>query len=209
MVEKELALPSTAPPTLTEHTKGFNPQAVSSDIVETKRLTAVEHAEHTQLLSNLIQEHQSDPNFPEDILCRARSLLEYDSNSLNPKDLQELAAEIEAANELLLNDSPYPEVRAVVPPTDEPSLPVNTFRVFILGTIFTILGTGIDQFFAARQPGIYISSSIAQLLSFPCGVAMARYLPARSFGRGRWSFSYESRAFQSERTYSYHRHVQW
>ena len=33
--------------------------------------------------------------------------------------------------------SPYPEVRAVVPETDDPSIPVNTLRMWILGIFWT------------------------------------------------------------------------
>ena len=39
--------------------------------------------------------------------------------------------------------SPYPEVRAVVPETDDTALPVNTLRMWILGVIWTILGAGV------------------------------------------------------------------
>ena len=37
------------------------------------------------------------------------------------------------------NDSPYPEVRAVVRPVDDVSLPVNTVRMWTIGIIFTIV----------------------------------------------------------------------
>lgn len=46
--------------------------------------------------------------------------------------------------------SPYPEVRAVVPETDDPSIPVNTLRMWILGVIWTLLGAGVNQFFSLR-----------------------------------------------------------
>lgn len=37
--------------------------------------------------------------------------------------------------------SPYPEVRAVVPETDDPDMPVNTLRMWVLGTIWTLVRT--------------------------------------------------------------------
>jgi hypothetical protein len=61
------------------------------------------------------------------ILSRGRSLLEHDFEDLDFEDLRNLVAEIETANQLLPNDSPYPKVCFVVSPTDEPSLPVHTF----------------------------------------------------------------------------------
>ena len=41
--------------------------------------------------------------------------------------------------------SPYPEVRAVVPETDDPSIPVNTLRMWVLGIIWTFIGAGVNQ----------------------------------------------------------------
>jgi len=37
------------------------------------------------------------------------------------------------------NNSPYPEVRANVPNTDEVDLPVNTVRMWFLGIVFTMV----------------------------------------------------------------------
>ena len=37
------------------------------------------------------------------------------------------------------NDSPFPEVRAVVQPTNDLSLPVNTVRMWTIGLLFTIV----------------------------------------------------------------------
>lgn len=38
------------------------------------------------------------------------------------------------------DDSPFPEVRAVVQPVDDLSLPVNTVRMWTIGLLFTIVG---------------------------------------------------------------------
>lgn len=83
-------------------------------------------------------------------------------------------------------NSPFPEVRANVPNTDDPSTPVNTLRMWVVGLAFTILGTGINQFFSMRYPSVTISSLVAQLLAFPVGTSLARVLPVkrvRVFGR--------------------------
>ena len=37
------------------------------------------------------------------------------------------------------DDSPFPEVRAVVSPIDDASLPVNTVRMWTIGIVFTIV----------------------------------------------------------------------
>ncbi|PLN83965.1 small oligopeptide transporter [Aspergillus taichungensis] len=75
------------------------------------------------------------------------------------------------------DDSPFPEVRAVVSPVDEAHLPVNTMRMWVIGIIFTIVGAGLNQFFSLRQPSVTISALVAQLLAFPVGCAWARWLP--------------------------------
>lgn len=46
------------------------------------------------------------------------------------------------------DDSPFPEVRAVVSPIDDVSLPVNTVRMWTIGIVFTIV----------RPSGVLISS---------------------------------------------------
>lgn len=73
--------------------------------------------------------------------------------------------------------SPYPEVRAVVPETDDPSIPVNTLRMWLLGTIWVLIGAGVNQFFSLRYPAVHIVSIVAELLAYPMGVALAHILP--------------------------------
>ena len=45
------------------------------------------------------------------------------------------------------DNSPYLEVRANVPNTDDPTLPVNTFRMWFLGVVFTLVGNQSDLLF--------------------------------------------------------------
>ncbi len=48
----------------------------------------------------------------------------------------------EAAQQILEyedDNSPFPEVRAVVSPVDDPLLPVNNVRMWVIGIIFTIV----------------------------------------------------------------------
>lgn len=162
--------------------KQFNNAPVEVNISDT--ITPKEHEELIQTLKVTVEEHQLDPNFPADILSRARQFIEDDSENLDSTQLRNLVIEIENERKLFLDDSPYAEVRAVVDNTDDTSLPVNTIRVWFLGILFTIIGTGLDQFFSLRQPGLYISSFVAQLVAYPCGVAMATYLPKKRISLG-------------------------
>ncbi|KAI8677440.1 hypothetical protein LRP88_09531 [Fusarium phalaenopsidis] len=139
-------------------------------------------------LKILLKEHKRDQNFPNAVLDRARSYLN-NSNDADPELARSIFADFEEQKDLMLNNSIYPEVRAVVDPTDDPSLPVGTFRVFILGTLFAICGTAICQFFSLRMPPIEISTYVAQLLSMPLGLLMARWLPERKFRILSWKFS--------------------
>jgi hypothetical protein len=46
----------------------------------------------------------------------------------------------------LEEDSPYPEVRSAVANIDDPDMPCNTIRVWILGVIMAIVIPGLNQF---------------------------------------------------------------
>ncbi|RDW65607.1 putative isp4 protein-1 [Coleophoma crateriformis] len=88
------------------------------------------------------------------------------------------------------DNSPYPEVRANVSNVDDTELPVNTFRMWFLGIVFTMLGSGINQFFSMRYPSVTITSLVAQLLSFPLGCFLAHALPVKTFRVfGHWDFT--------------------
>ncbi|KAK6462457.1 OPT oligopeptide transporter protein-domain-containing protein [Scheffersomyces coipomensis] len=86
-----------------------------------------------------------------------------------------LQVRLEAA--LIAYHSPYPEVRSVTDPYDDPNLPVETFRVYILGLVWTAIGAFINQFFAERQPSISLSSAVVQLFLYPSGKLLERILP--------------------------------
>jgi OPT family oligopeptide transporter len=61
--------------------------------------------------------------------------------------------------------------------------------MWILGFAFTILGSGMNQFFSLRYPSVHIVSLVAQLLAYPLGVALAKVLPLYTLNLGplgRW-----------------------
>ena len=89
--------------------------------------------------------------------------------------------------------SPYTEVRASVRHTDDPSMPVDTFRTWFLGIGFVVLFAGINQvspvcldfadikFFSLRWPPMSVEAVCIQILAYPCGKALERWLPTRTF----------------------------
>ncbi|PPQ95763.1 LOW QUALITY PROTEIN: hypothetical protein CVT26_015850 [Gymnopilus dilepis] len=75
------------------------------------------------------------------------------------------------------DESPYPEVRSAVANTDDPNMPVTTFRTWVIGLAWAIVIPGLNQFFFFRFPSVTIGGIVAQLLSFPMGRAAAAWLP--------------------------------
>ncbi|KAL1925151.1 uncharacterized protein VTP21DRAFT_34 [Calcarisporiella thermophila] len=91
-----------------------------------------------------------------------------------------------ASEEESLEDSPIEEVRAAVPPTDNPDLPTGTFRAWVLGILFTLALAFTNQFFWFRENPLLIKVIVVQLLAYPFGKFMAHVVPAwkiRFFGR--------------------------
>ncbi|PRP76943.1 OPT oligopeptide transporter [Planoprotostelium fungivorum] len=90
-----------------------------------------------------------------------------------------------------IEQSPYPEVAAVIPNTDDPSSPVLTFRSVVIGIFFTVLLSFINMFFYYRTSPIVVTGIVAQLLAYPLGKLWAAYIPQkkfRTFGY-EWSFN--------------------
>lgn len=82
--------------------------------------------------------------------------------------------------------SPYPEVRAVTFPFDDPTIPVETFRVYLIGIIWTGIGAVINQFFAERQPSISLAMSVVQVFLYPSGLFVNGFylIGVSPFGNG-------------------------
>ncbi|KAG0042683.1 hypothetical protein BGZ83_000184 [Gryganskiella cystojenkinii] len=81
-------------------------------------------------------------------------------------------------------NSPIPEVAAIVSNKDDPSLPVMTFRYWVMGVIFTACLSFFNQFYWFRSTPMSISALVIQLVSFPLGKAMARFLPVGRLNPG-------------------------
>lgn len=86
---------------------------------------------------------------------------------------------------------PVEEVALVVPETDDPTLPVLTFRAWFLGMVSCVLLIFLNTFFIFRTQPLTISAILMQIAVLPMGKFMARVMPTRTyrlFG-GRWEFS--------------------
>ncbi|KAF9986513.1 hypothetical protein BGZ75_001733 [Mortierella antarctica] len=82
---------------------------------------------------------------------------------------------------IVLENSPIQVVRATVGTVDDSSLPCFTFRMWVLSTVFVIMGAAISEYNFFRTNSAYFSVYFVQLASYFLGKAMARWLPTREF----------------------------
>ncbi|XP_023542451.1 oligopeptide transporter 3-like [Cucurbita pepo subsp. pepo] len=81
------------------------------------------------------------------------------------------------------------EVALVVPETDDPSLPVMTFRSWVLGLTSCCILIFLNTFFTYRSQPLAISAILMQISVLPIGRFMASTLPNRDFHFLHWKFS--------------------
>ena len=76
--------------------------------------------------------------------------------------------------------SPVEEVHLTVPATDDPSVPVCTFRAWAIGLLSCALMSFVNQFFSYRTEPLMIGQMEVKLLVWPLGHLLARLLPRRT-----------------------------
>ncbi|CAK7324230.1 unnamed protein product [Dovyalis caffra] len=87
-------------------------------------------------------------------------------------------------------ESTVKQVDLTVPKTDDPTVPVLTFRMWVLGLSTCIILSFVNQFFWYRTQPMSVSSIAAQIAVVPLGHLMARKLPTRKFFEGTsWEFT--------------------
>jgi len=120
---------------------------------ETKQI----HIPNVQKDVEFIMEHLNDPNFDLSRLPSpfSVSVLEEESTSYVG---EEDSGTVDFDESVLFyppilftflttycSVSPYPEVRSTVSNSDDPRIPVNTFRMWFLGILLTLLTSGLNQ----------------------------------------------------------------
>ncbi|CAK7896647.1 oligopeptide transporter 2 [[Candida] anglica] len=172
-------------------------------------------------LKSFLDEYVDDFNIPEttleliQILVNSSSLNEksgpetatsstetsLESNDKNIAFNLEFQVRVEAA--IIMYHSPYPEVRAVTDPFDDPSIPCETLRVYVLGFFWVVVGGVINGYLSNRQPSISIGTTVAQLFIYPCGYIWSVLSPKWSFkifdilieiNPGPWSYKEQTLA---------------
>ena len=171
---------------------------VEEKVLPSEELTDAELDSLISLLRESVAEHEMDSNFPQEMLNAARDFLAKDPKQISNLEAQALLQDIRKQRDLLLNDSPYPEVRAVVDPTDDPSISANTFRAWFIGLVLTVVFTAVNQIFTLRYPSITIYSYVSQVLAYPLGVGLQWLLPTRQFSIFGRSFSFNPGPFNQK-----------
>ncbi|KAH0718375.1 hypothetical protein KY285_014406 [Solanum tuberosum] len=88
------------------------------------------------------------------------------------------------------DDSPVEQVALTVPITDDSTLPVVTFRMWVLGSIACFLLSFLNQFFWYHSEPLTITSISAQIAVVPLGHLMAKGITNRVFFKGsKWEFT--------------------
>lgn len=135
--------------------------------------------EALEILNDGIDYHSDDSNFPFEVMDKLKLLVQGPEASGTSQDEWEFDVKAEAA--VLKFHSPYPEVRAIADPYDDPTEPVETIRSWTLAVIWAIIGMGVNTFFAPRFPNITLNSQIMQLLLYPSGKFCEFVLPDWGF----------------------------
>lgn len=156
------------------------------------KIQSLQVDEAVQILKNFVKDHDDDVNISSDefdfvVRLIKRSELSNEKSQTADEDIfnWELQAQTEAG--IIAFWSPYPEVRSVTQPYDDPSTPVETLRVYIVGVIWTGIGAFVNQFFEERMPSIYLSTSVVQLFIYPSGMLLSWILPKRKLAFGKFS----------------------
>ncbi|KAJ3005346.1 hypothetical protein HKX48_000732, partial [Thoreauomyces humboldtii] len=80
-------------------------------------------------------------------------------------------------------------INSVVPQTDDPTDPVVTLRSVLLGTLWGIILGILNAAFAFRTSYFGVPDTVATLISYPMGLAMARFLPTTKFSTFGYQWS--------------------
>ncbi|PTB76649.1 OPT-domain-containing protein [Trichoderma longibrachiatum ATCC 18648] len=148
------------------------------DLQEAKELAATYSLDEVRsLLTTFHRLHKRDPNFPLDVIEEIENFLNNEDIANEPAKYEQQISEMKIQAALIVTNSPYAEVRSVVSPHDEPTMPCSTIRAWVLGILFSAAISFINGFFSIRQPAIAVTSNVPQLLAYPPGKMMEWWLP--------------------------------
>ncbi|KAG6083040.1 hypothetical protein E4U13_006425 [Claviceps humidiphila] len=147
---------------------GFKSTETTAETSSAEVLPNAEGAERE--LRRFRRQHQWDPFLDVDKLDNI-------DDALASGDAEK---EIAIDESLIQEDSPYPEVRSSVPPTDS-DVPVNTIRAWTIGMLLCTIVAACNVLLSLRRTPISISSTVVQLIAYPIGCSWAKLMPHHTF----------------------------
>ena len=130
-------------------------------------------------MKHVVRIHEGDQNFPFGALQAIKAFLANDDIMANPEkpEHNKIIEEMKLEAALILHNSPYAEVRAVVDNHDDPAMPVSTVRAWTIGMHFVVVMAVVNQLFSIRMPSILLMTDVSQLLAFPLAKGWERWIP--------------------------------
>lgn len=81
---------------------------------------------------------------------------------------------------------------------DDPTEPILTLRMWVLGIIFCAVVSGLNTLYTLRTPSLTISGSVVLLLAYPLGKLWERIIPNWSIPLGSCSFDLNPGPFNTK-----------
>lgn len=81
---------------------------------------------------------------------------------------------------------------------DDPTEPILTLRMWVLGIGFCIVASGLNTLYTLRTPSLTISASVVLLLAYPLGKLWERLVPSWKVPLGNWSFNLNPGPFNTK-----------
>ncbi|PNS17217.1 Sexual differentiation process protein isp4 [Sphaceloma murrayae] len=129
----------------------------------------ISEAEANRRLKVFRRDHKWDPNMPDEAI----EMVDAVTGAHDPKGEAQLVGEV-------IENSPYPEVRAVVRNYDE-DVPTSTIRAWTIGLLMTTICSSVNALFLLRFPIVSIGPYVVQLIAYPIGLGFAKVLPNKEF----------------------------
>ncbi|GME72011.1 unnamed protein product [Ambrosiozyma monospora] len=159
------------------------------------KIDSVSFEEVLETMAGILRDHKYDINFEATTYTRMEKLLEGpQAVGLSSEDYE---YEVKALTGVCKFFSPYPEVRSVTKPYGDPTIPVETIRIYFLGFAWSVIGQFVNCLFYSRFPSIALSSPVYQTLIYSCEKFFETVLPdwditlggvKHSLNPGPWSY---------------------
>lgn len=138
----------------------------------------MDECESLEIIRAFVGVHEDDYNLLLSQKDYLKELLKGEKDAPDPSNYS-LDVKIQAA--IIHYWSPYVEVRAVTDCFDNHEELCETPRSYAIGLLWMLVGCFVNQFFIFRYPSIHIGGDVLHLLTYPCGMFLARVLPDWGF----------------------------